>query len=101
MKPQPTLMLAQQQITEVRVIFENHLLMALSQRLAKVRHNPHVRRCWGKAFMITWLLIMLYGCVQMFRTHHSELSKFEGAGVVPGLIETEAQVLHAEHVVEG
>ena len=55
----------------------------------------------AKVFIMTWLLLMLYGCVEMFRTHRSELSKFEGAGVVPGLIETEAQVLQAEHVAEG
>ncbi|QAY78931.1 hypothetical protein [Sphingosinicella sp. BN140058] len=55
----------------------------------------------AKVFAVSWLLIMLYGCVQMFGTHHEELSKFEGAGVVPGLIETEAQVLHAEHIALG
>lgn len=55
----------------------------------------------AKAFAVSWLLIMLYGCVEMFRTHHDELSKFEGAAVVPGLIETEAQILHAEHIAHG
>jgi hypothetical protein len=44
---------------------------------------------------------MLYGCVEMFRTHHDELTKFEGAGIIAGLIDSEAQVLRAERVAQG
>lgn len=53
------------------------------------------------SFIGVWLFFMLYGCVDMFRTHHDELSKFEGASIIPGLIDSEAQVLRAERVVQG
>lgn len=53
------------------------------------------------AFAGLWLLTMAYGCVSMFATHRSTLSAWEGAGLAPGLVDGERQVLRAERVVHG
>lgn len=52
-------------------------------------------------FAVAWVLVMTFGCVEMVRTHHDDLSRFEGAGVVPGLIDTEDQVVAGEHISHG
>jgi hypothetical protein len=51
-------------------------------------------------FIAAWLLLMIYGCVEMFRAHHDEMSKAEGARMVVGLIDREDQVLHAERIAQ-
>ncbi|HEX8620827.1 MAG TPA: hypothetical protein VF718_02580 [Allosphingosinicella sp.] len=53
------------------------------------------------SFAALWLLTMTYGCVSMFATHRSTLSAWEGAGLAPGLVDSESQVLRAEHVAHG
>ncbi len=55
----------------------------------------------GVTFAVTWLSVMFFGCVQMFRTHHDDLSKFEDASVVLGLIDSEDQVIAGEHISHG
>jgi len=52
-------------------------------------------------FICVWLLLMLYGCIEMFRTHHDEMDRTESARLVAGLIDREDQIIHGEHVSKG
>lgn len=52
-------------------------------------------------FAILWLGLMTYGCVELFRTHHVELSKDEGAEILPGLVGSSGQVVQAVRIYGG
>lgn len=65
------------------------------------KKRPSRAKLVAKTFAGVWLLVMTYGCVQMFRTHHDELSKFDGAKVAVGLIDAEDQVIAGERIAGG
>ena len=57
---------------------------------------------WGLiSFAVIWLALMVYGCVDMFRAHHYELSKRDAVSLIPGLVQSEAQIVRAEQIAEG
>ena len=53
------------------------------------------------AFVVAWSAIMLFGLIEIFRTHHKVLSEADGAHVIPGLVDSPDQVLRAERVYSG
>lgn len=55
----------------------------------------------ARAFITIWLLVSLYGCVSMFTPHTDDLSQLESARVVPGLIQSEAQVMAGQSISRG
>jgi len=77
------------------------MLPARRMQIGDSENPPSKRKRAVLVFMCVWLLLMLYGCIEMFRTHHDEMDRTESARLITGLVDREDQIIHAEHVAKG